>query len=98
MEKKILQLAKEIYEKYNPKEIILFGSHARNTQNKHSDIDLLIVKKTNKKFNKRTEEVLNLVDCDLDLDIFVYTPEELSAMKKKGNYFIEKALSEGVKI
>ncbi|MEM3373712.1 MAG: nucleotidyltransferase domain-containing protein [Candidatus Woesearchaeota archaeon] len=91
---KIKNIVYQIKKKYNPEKIILFGSYAKGTENEKSDIDLLIIKETDKKFNKRTEEVLNKIEYDIPIDVFVYTPEEF----KKSNKLIEKALNEGIEL
>jgi hypothetical protein len=56
-----------------------------------SDIDLIIVKNTNKKFLDRLDEYY--VDASEPLDILVYTPEEFHHMKEQP--FIKRALKEG---
>jgi predicted nucleotidyltransferase len=39
----IRSLAKRIGDKFHPKQIILFGSHARGTASRQSDVDLLVI-------------------------------------------------------
>jgi len=43
---KINDIVLRIANKFNPEQIILFGSYAKGTQNKGSDIDLLIIQDT----------------------------------------------------
>ena len=40
-------IAQLIVERFDPEQIILFGSHARGEVGAHSDVDLLIVLRTN---------------------------------------------------
>ena len=45
----ILEIADTIIRQYQPKKVILFGSHAYGEATADSDIDLLIVKDTDKR-------------------------------------------------
>ncbi|MBI5401265.1 nucleotidyltransferase domain-containing protein [Candidatus Wolfebacteria bacterium] len=84
-----------IIEKFGPVEkIILFGSQARDTADEYSDLDLIIIKKTNEPFIKR---LINVPSLPVHADVFVYTPEEFEKMKENENPFILSAL-EGAKI
>ena len=73
------------------KQVLLFGSLARGDLHEGSDIDLIIVKNTEKKFLDRLDEFY--LDASEPLDILVYTPKEFEEMKERP--FIKKALMEG---
>lgn len=73
---------------------ILFGSSARGDIDSKSDIDLIIIKKTDKPFLKRLEEFYAEINPNIAMDILVYTPEEFEDLKTK-NPFIFRAISEG---
>ena len=81
---------------YGPEKIILFGSVARGDADEYSDIDLIIVKKTETRFIQRQVDATNLVPRDISVDIFVYTPEEFQKMIEDNSPFIERALAEGI--
>ena len=77
---------------------VLFGSFARGTQTRKSDIDLLIIKKTSKRFFDRYDdfkEVYKLLE-DYDVEMFIYTPEELESNENRS--FIKRVFSEGIVI
>ncbi len=78
----------------NPLRVIVFGSWARGQADEYSDLDLVVVMETDKRFIRRLD------DWDFPLrmgvDALVYTPEEFEAMRRRGNSFIERILSEGV--
>jgi predicted nucleotidyltransferase len=76
--------------------IILFGSLAKGDYHELSDIDMLVIKKTKKRFLERIGDVLMLNDTDMCLECFVYTPEEFAKMIEEENPFIEEALKSGV--
>jgi predicted nucleotidyltransferase len=80
--------------KLGVEKIILFGSLSSGDVHKSSDIDLIIVKKTEKKFLERLEEFYNYLNPQVAVDILVYTPEEFEEMKKN-NPFIITALKHG---
>ena len=77
---------------------LLFGSYARGTQTNNSDLDVIFVEETSKPFLKRLDPYFSpLADLmNNSVDIFVYTPDEFTKMKK--SFFIQKALKEGVVI
>jgi predicted nucleotidyltransferase len=74
--------------------IILFGSLNSNTVHAKSDIDLIIVKNTERRFIDRSDEFYALIRTRLAVDIIVYTPVEFEEMKKN-NQFIRFALKNG---
>ena len=80
---------------YNPEKIILFGSVARGDADQYSDIDLIIIKKTNIRFIQRLVDVTAFLPKDVAIDVLVYTPDEIKTMIEAGNSFIKKALAEG---
>ncbi len=71
--------------------VLLFGSLARGDARDHSDIDLIVVKETEKRFLDRLDEFYD--DAREAMDILVYTPQEFEDMKERP--FVKKALKEG---
>ena len=83
----------------DPYKVILFGSYAHGNPNRNSDIDLMIILDNNhvsKTYQERLNKkifIRNLVleiNRKIPLDILVYSKEELSLIKKHGNYFIDE--------
>ena len=64
---------------YEPERVILFGSAARGDADERSDIDLIVVKKTEVRFVQRLVTAGALVPPGISADVFVYTPQELEA-------------------
>lgn len=93
--KKITDLLTPLFIKNNVERAILFGSGARGTQTRKSDLDLVIILKTDKRFFERFEdfeEIHNLVKgCSVDM--LIYSPEELKNISHRK--FIKTILSEG---
>lgn len=85
-----------LFEKHNIEKAILFGSFARNESTRHSDLDLILVQKTHLRFLERYDGLLAFFSQalpGLNLDILIYTPEELAGMSERR--FIRQALEEG---
>ena len=76
------------------KKIILFGSVARGDVRCGSDLDLIIVQETDKKFLARLEPFYR--HARVAMDILVYTPDEFAAMTE--GIFLKNALQDGVLI
>lgn len=85
-----------IVQYYDPEKIILFGSHEINSTKETGDIDLFIVKNTEKRPIERQIEVENIFcDRSMPLDLVVYTPEEISFLFSLGSPFIEEVMETG---
>lgn len=84
--------------KYNPQMLILFGSFSQERIKRWSDIDLIIVKETDKPFFERIKEVLLLLKPRVGVDILVYTPEEFKNMYNSREFFRKEIIEKGVKL
>ncbi len=89
--KKDLNILKE---KYHPYKVILFGSLNSGKVNEWSDIDLLIIKETDKPFFERMKEIYLLLEPKVGMDILVYTPKEYGYMKERV-FFKNEVLQKG---
>ena len=83
------------YKKLNPVKIILFGSWCRDEEDKYSDVDIIVIYETKKRFLDRLEELYLMWDIPVAFDILAYTPEEFEKMLKEKNPFIKKINREG---
>jgi len=87
---------KPIFIKHRVSRAILFGSLARGDASRHSDVDLIIVKNTKKRFLDRYDKLLPDISRAIpgrDVDLLIYTPEELSRLTDRT--LIATALKEG---
>jgi len=75
--------------------VILFGSLARGDIGSASDIDLVIIKETDKKFLDRLDEFYTKTQPRVAVDVLIYTPEEIK-MLDKTRRFVRRILTEGV--
>jgi predicted nucleotidyltransferase len=83
------------FKPFHPERIVLFGSHARGDADEFSDIDVIIVYRTNKRFMERLEELYLAWNVAKAIDILAYTPDEFIQMQRDGNALIEDAVKEG---
>lgn len=72
---------KILAERYKPEKVILFGSLNNGKVGEWSDIDLLIIKDTDKPFFERLKEVFLLLKPKVGMDILVYTLSEFNQIK-----------------
>jgi len=86
---KIYEIVNRIVEGYQPKQIILFGSYAYGTPNEDSDLDLFVLKDTDKSPLERNRKVGELlIGTKVPIDYFVYTYKEFEE-NKNNPYTIE---------
>lgn len=81
-----------------PEKIILFGSFARGSFHKDSDIDLFIIKKSSQKRPFRAKEIfeaLRGIERTFPLDPIVYTPKEIKDRLSLDDPFVKTILNEG---
>jgi len=80
------------------KRVLLFGSFVRDECVPGSDIDLLLILSASEEtFMERIPRFLPS-RFPVGMDVFLYTEEELEKMKEEGNFFIRRALEEGVEV
>jgi len=84
---------------YQPETIILYGSYAYGQPTRHSDIDLFIVKETEKNRFERNVAVKGLVfrpGRGISLQPYVMTRQEIQTRLILGDQFIEEIVEKGV--
>ena len=89
-------MVKKIVEKSDPRQVILFGSRARKGARGDSDYDLLIIADSKEPRYRRSAPFFSLLaDFPVEVDVVVYTPEEIKEWKKVPQSFVGIALREG---
>jgi predicted nucleotidyltransferase len=91
-------IIQSIINNYAPQKIVLFGSYARGEVHEGSDIYLMVIKETPKRFIDRIAEVIQLNKTLLTLEPMVYSPLEFETMKKEKRDFIMTIEEEGIEI
>jgi predicted nucleotidyltransferase len=89
----IMKIVETIVRELKPQKIVLFGSFAYGEPDAQSDIDLLIVMKTNDPFHKRWSKVcwvVREIRKGIPFSPFVLTPEELEERLRIGDPFFQE--------
>ena len=97
IEAKIKEITEKIVKEFQPEKIILFGSWAWGTPGADSDVDLFIVKESNKKRWEREYDLrMNLIGNKFPpMDLLIYTPEEMERRIRIEDFFIQDILKNG---
>ncbi len=94
--KTIHAIAKHIAQKFNPEQIILFGSHAYGKPTAWSDVDLLVVMETPKGELETSLEIgETLPFLTFGLDIVVRSRAVLEKRKKLNDWFLIEITKKG---
>ena len=74
-----------VFKKSKTKKAYLFGSFAKGTQSRKSDVDLMIITETDKRFFDRYEdyEEIQRVLADRSVDMLIYTSDELERIANR---------------
>jgi predicted nucleotidyltransferase len=92
----IRALANHIAEKFDPEEIILFGSHAYGKPDDGSDVDLLVVMETPKGEVKTIMEISDsLPPLPFRVDIIARSRATINRRKISGDFFLREITKRG---
>ena len=93
----IQTIAQLIVERFNPEQVILFGSHARGEVGEHSDVDLLVVLRADIGQLQRGNPIRRAIAerFVLPVDVIIRSPEVFAAQHNDPYSFIHKGLKEG---
>lgn len=103
LNQKLKQIVEDL-NPYQPERVILYGSYAKGNPKKESDIDLLIIKETDKDYFESIREICQLLRPKKyygtnkyikGLDPIVYTPSQIKKRIAMGDFFIQDILSQG---
>ena len=93
--KDIRAVGRRIASEFQPKQIILFGSHARGTARTDSDIDLLVIATFEGTGFRQSLKILNRLDIRLPVDLIAYRSEDVQRHYIEGDPLIRDALDHG---
>ena len=95
-EKILAEIVARIRSAVQPERVVLFGSRARGTGRPESDFDLLVIKESELPRYKRSGPLYTaLADLPVEVEVMVYTPEEVRDWSQVRQAFITTALREG---
>ena len=88
-------IVRRVVEVAQPEKIILFGSAARGDMNRHSDVDLLIIKEGVDALDLMGQIYRNLRGVGAAVDAIVVSPRDVERYKDSHALVIKPALREG---
>lgn len=96
IESKIQEITDKIVKDFQPQKVVLFGSYAWGEPAVDSDIDLFVIKET----NRSTREIAKEIDGSLfprpfPIDLIVHTPQQVARRIEMGDFFITNILNKG---
>jgi predicted nucleotidyltransferase len=92
-------IVRRIVETAQPDKIILFGSRARGDARPDSDFDVLAIKEsTEPRYRRSVLLYVALADVPAEVEVMVYTPEEIDEWWQVSQAFVTTAVREGTTI
>jgi predicted nucleotidyltransferase len=92
----IRAVADKIARRFQPEQIVLFGSYAYGTPRPESDVDLLIIMDSPLRSRQQRLEISRaLSPRPFPLDIVVRTPEEIRERLALGDPFVREITTQG---
>lgn len=76
------------------RKVIVFGSVARGTATRHSDLDIAVIADTDRRFVDRPLDFTDVHDvAPIGIELLVYTPEEFDRNRRRP--FFRRIMQEG---
>jgi uncharacterized protein len=95
LQRELDKTVEEIITKYDPEKILVFGSMVTGHIHQWSDIDLVVIKKSKLPFFKRVMILIDLLSYTVDIDLLVYTPEEVREAIRTNAFIREEIFERG---
>ena len=89
------KITRQFIERYQPHKLFLFGSHAKNSARRDSDIDLCVIVEAADKRMLLTDMYLN-IESDVPFDLLLYSPEEWEQCVSDHTSFAYRINKEGI--
>jgi uncharacterized protein len=95
----VRDIVRRIVETAQPDKIILFGSRARGDARPNSDFDVLVIKESSEpRYRRSVPLYVALADLPGEVEVMVYTPEEIEEWRDVPQAFVTTAVREGTTI
>lgn len=91
----IQSYASEVGARFNPHQVVLFGSHVRGEAGADSDVDLLVVMDYRGKPSQQALAIRRAVRKSFPLDLVVQSPADVRRRLDQGDPFIREGLAQG---
>jgi predicted nucleotidyltransferase len=90
----IRRFARQVAERFQPDQIILFGSYAYGTPHADSDVDILVIMPARNELAQGYRIHSTLLPS-FPLDIIVRTPRNMKWRLEEGDWFLREVVSKG---
>jgi predicted nucleotidyltransferase len=95
----VRDIVRRIVDAVQPEKVILFGSQARGDARPNSDFDVLVIKQSDEPRYRRSARLYAaLADLPVEVEVMVYTPEEVKEWSAVPQAFISTAVREGTTV
>jgi uncharacterized protein len=95
----VADIVRRIVEAAQPDRVILFGSRARGDARPDSDFDVLVIKESEEpRYRRSVPLYVALADLPVEVEVMVYTPEEVEEWSQVPQAFVTTAVREGTAI
>jgi predicted nucleotidyltransferase len=92
-------IVRRIVDTVQPQKVILFGSRAQGDARADSDFDVLVIKQSDEpRYRRSIPLYVALADLPVEVEVMVYTPEEVEEWSEVPQTFITTAVREGTTI
>jgi predicted nucleotidyltransferase len=95
LEAELARILPLLVSEYGAEKVIVFGSLATGEVGEWSDIDLVVIKETDKRFMDRIDDVTRIIRPRLATDVVVYTPAGFERMCEGRRFFREEIVAKG---
>lgn len=95
----IRDIVRRIVDTVQPEKVILFGSRSRRDSRPNSDFDVLVIKESHEPRHRRSVPLyVALADLPVEVEVMVYTPQEVQEWSEVPQAFVTTAVREGTTI
>ena len=95
----IRDIVRRIVETAQPEKVILFGSQVRGDARPNSDFDVLVIKSSDEpRYRRSIPLYVALADLPVEVEVMVFTPEEVDEWSQVPQAFVTTAVREGMTI
>lgn len=86
----------QIVAEFRPQRVILFGSYARGTAGRDSDIDILVVLPVDGPRYRLAARIRASLTPSMPIDVLVRAPSDVATIDRRSDLVLSEALREGV--